>query len=68
MSKGEDSRAIQQALEALPNIGAGNVEVSALQGADFDGRFFIRFKGVLGEQDIAPLTMQGANLRGSIKT
>jgi len=61
----QDALAIKQALEALPNIGAGNVAVSTLQGSDFDGRYFIRFKRALGERDIAPLTVQAQGLTGA---
>ncbi len=63
----QDAAAIQAALEALSTIGAGNVRVSTLQGTDFDGRFFVRFKGALGEQNVAAMTVQGQNLEGSYK-
>ena len=63
--RSRDSLAIQQALEQLPNVGTGNVVVTTLQGNDFDGRYFIRFKGDLGEQDIAPMTVQGSGLKGA---
>lgn len=64
---GEQARTallIQQALESLPAIGAGNVAVSTLDGADFTGRFFVRFKRALGEKDITPMTVQGQDLTG----
>ena len=60
-----DAAAIKQALEALSTIGAGNVDVTTLQGADFDGRFFIRFKGALGEQDQPQITVQSSGMQGS---
>lgn len=60
-----DALAIKQALEALSTIGAGNVEVTTLQGGDFDGRFFIRFKGALGEQDVPQITVQATGMQGS---
>ncbi len=61
----EDALAIKNALEALPNIGVGNVDVTVMQGSDFDGRYFIRFKGALGERDVPALTVQGTDLFGS---
>lgn len=64
-SPAEDALAIQQALEALSTVGAGNVEVTTLQGADFEGRFFVRFKRDLGEQDVPQMTVQGTGLQGS---
>ena len=39
--------------------------MTTLQGADFDGRFFVRFDGNLGEQNIAAMTVQGIELVGS---
>jgi hypothetical protein len=64
-SGNEDSAAIQSALEKLSTVGAGNVQVTSLQGADFDGRYFVRFVRNLGERDIAPMTVQGSGLLGS---
>jgi hypothetical protein len=64
-SGNEDAAAIQSALESLSSVGVGNVQVTSLQGADFDGRYFIRFVRGLGEQDIAPMSVQGSGLLGS---
>jgi hypothetical protein len=63
--RSQDGLAIQQALEQLPNVGTGNVVVTTLQGDDFDGRYFIRFKGDLGEQDVAGMTVQASDLTGA---
>jgi hypothetical protein len=64
-SRTQDTAAIKAALEALPAIGPGNVEVTTLQGADFDGRYFIRFVRALGEQNIPGMTVVGTGLIGS---
>lgn len=64
-SRGEDALAIQSALEQLSTVGAGNVQVTSLQGADFDGRYFVRFVHALGEQNIEPMTVQFSGLLGS---
>ena len=60
-----DVVSIRQALEALSTIGVGNVAVSSLEGTDFNGRYFIRFKRGLGERDIAAMTVQGQGLQGN---
>lgn len=59
-----DAAAIQAALAALPAVGAGNVQVTAREGADFWGRFFIRFVRAWGEQDVPPMTVHGMGLSG----
>jgi len=64
-SRGEDAPTIKAALEALPAVGVGNVEVTTLEGADFDGRYFIRFVRSLGERDVPGMTVQGTGLMGS---
>ena len=64
-SSHEDAAAIQAALEALPSIGPGNVEVTTLQGEDFHGRYFIRFVRGLGEQDVPGMTVHGNGLIGT---
>jgi hypothetical protein len=61
----EDAAAIEAALRALPVIGAGNVQVTTLLGADFSGRYFIRFQGEWGEQDIPAMTVRATGLSGS---
>ncbi len=61
----KDPQAITQALEALSGIGSGNVSVSARQGADFAGRYFVRFKRDLGERNVAAMSVAGQNLTGT---
>lgn len=53
----DDAATVQAALENLPNIGAGNVEVTA----EADG-FTIEFVGDLADEDLPALTLTSATL------
>ena len=52
---GASGAAVQSALESLPSIGAGNVDVSASISNDGDTSYGITFKGALAVTDVAPL-------------
>ena len=57
--------AVQQALEALPNVGAGNVLVLRDFGGDGTSQHQIRFRGDLGEQDVHALIVDTSGLSGT---
>jgi hypothetical protein len=59
---------IQEALEALPAIGAGNVAVHGVYGNQKNGTFAIAFIGVLAERDVPALVPDGSALSGSSPT
>jgi len=54
--------AIKAALEALPGIGSGNVNVGSISGTQFD----ITFVGALGNQNIASLIGGGIAVAGGV--
>ena len=59
--EGDVRAAIQGALEALPNVGAGNVMV--IPGfADYQ----IKFRGALWDQDISPLIVDGTGTTATV--
>lgn len=55
---------IEAALEALSNIGSGNVSVSGDDG----GPWTVEFTGALAETDVGQMTASGANLTGGTVT
>jgi hypothetical protein len=57
--------AVATALQALPGIGAGNLEVTGGPGAS--APLTITFVGALGDQAISPLTANGSKLKGGAK-
>jgi hypothetical protein len=54
---------VKEALELLPAIGAGNIEVLGAPG----GPYRLEFVGALGEQAITPVTTNTASLTGGKK-
>jgi hypothetical protein len=61
--------AVQSALVALPNIGAGDVEVTGGPG-DENGTapYVVTFKGALGHQDVPAMTADATGLTEGTKT
>ncbi|HEY6888856.1 MAG TPA: ThuA domain-containing protein [Solirubrobacter sp.] len=56
--------AIQTALEALPNVGAGNVQVTGTGTVDTAAQTVL-FKGIYEEKDVAQLTANTGTLTGT---
>jgi uncharacterized phage protein gp47/JayE len=55
---GDNAAAVESALEALSNIGAGNVSVSG----DFSTGFDITFQGALAQQNVVSITIDSNSL------
>jgi hypothetical protein len=59
---------VQEALEALPSIGAGDISVSGGPGAEGGGTpYVLTFIGALGERAITPVTTDRSSLTGKVK-
>lgn len=63
LASSSDAAAVQAALEALPNIGAGNVRV--VSGATGAGTYHVIFTGALANTDVAPISTASAGVTPS---
>ena len=60
---------VKSALEALSNIGVGDVAVAGGPGNDGgDNPYYVTFQGALAESDVAELTSSATNLTGGAGT
>ncbi|WP_028058412.1 DUF7297 family protein [Candidatus Solirubrobacter pratensis] len=59
-----DTLGVQEALEAIPDIGEGNVRVTGGPGPDIP--WTVTFQGKLARQDTLPLTVESKTLSGGL--